>query len=43
MTTSILSHYEEKPARVNGMLGKTDFEKNEKQKTFDAVSVFIRQ
>ena len=31
LTTSIWSHFEGKPVRANGMLGKTDFEKNEKQ------------
>ena len=29
--TSISSHYDQKPSRVNGMFEKIDFEKNEKQ------------
>jgi uncharacterized ubiquitin-like protein YukD len=41
MITFISSRYEEKPARVNGMLKKLILIKTE-NKIFDAVCVFIR-
>ncbi len=40
--TFISGRYEEKPARVNGMLEKTDFEKNGKQNFWCSLRLYSK-